>query len=216
VHSARSLADADDIEPRIMKVSSGFAKLAEVTPDMFEDISDEELSKYDKFLLKMDEIARTQTELLSAIESRNELFLNSRKEDPAVKDRADALQSLDLAYFKYKEISRNLEEGFKFYNDLAGILVQFKEVCKNWSLQRNQELHALKLSRTMQDMSIGEHDSSPTTNPATPPQPSKTSSHSTSSRKPPPGKSTLGLPAINSSEWDFEELTLPPAPQNKK
>ena len=68
VHSARSLVDADDIEPRIMKASSGFAKLAEVTPDMFEDISDEELSKYDKFLLEMDEISRKQTEILSAIE----------------------------------------------------------------------------------------------------------------------------------------------------
>lgn len=68
VHSARSLVDADDIEPRIMKASSGFAKLAEVSPDMFEDISDEELSKYDKFLLEMDEISRKQTEVLSAIE----------------------------------------------------------------------------------------------------------------------------------------------------
>ncbi len=46
-------------------------------------------------------------------QSRNKQFLDSRKEDPAIKDRADALQSLDLAYFKYKEITRNLEEGFK-------------------------------------------------------------------------------------------------------
>jgi len=32
------------------------------------------------------------------------------------------------------------KRGVKFYNDLAGILVQFKEVCKTWSLHRNQEL----------------------------------------------------------------------------
>lgn len=68
VHSVRSLADADDIVPRIMNASSGFERLAEVTPAMFEDVSDEELAKYDKFLLEMKDIAHKQSELLSAIE----------------------------------------------------------------------------------------------------------------------------------------------------
>lgn len=114
--------------------------------------------------------------------------------------------------------------------------MQFKEVCKNWSSQRNQELQwvtfemrrtllrwspffsALKLSQTMQAMSISDKNSSPTPNQATPSQLSKTvtSSHPAATRKPQPGKSSLGLPSINSSEWDFEELTLPPAPQSKK
>ena len=74
-----------------------------------------------------------------------------------MKEREQALQSLDLVYIKYSEITRNLDEGFKvsewckgfdiqwleickFYNDLAGILMQFKEVCKAWALQRNQEI----------------------------------------------------------------------------
>jgi len=43
----------------------------------------------------------------------NEQFLQSRRDDPLVKDRERALQSLDLAYFKYCGIIRNLEEGFK-------------------------------------------------------------------------------------------------------
>ncbi len=112
--------------------------------------------------------------------------------------------------------------------------MQFKEVCKNWSSQRNQELQwvtigmertplcwvmlcsALKLSRTMQAMSLGEKDSSPTPASVTTSQSNKGSSHSTTTRKLPPGKSSLGLPSISSSEWDFEELTLPPAPQSKK
>jgi ALIX V-shaped domain binding to HIV len=82
--------------------------------------------------------------------------LQSRRGDPSVKEREHALQSLDLAYHKYREITRNLDEGFKacsycspfrythhplqFYNDLAGILVQFKETCKNWAHLRNQEI----------------------------------------------------------------------------
>jgi len=43
----------------------------------------------------------------------NEQFLQGRRDDPLVKDRERALQSLDLAYFKYCGIIRNLEEGFK-------------------------------------------------------------------------------------------------------
>lgn len=35
-------------------------------------------------------------------------------------------------------------------------------------------------------------------------------------RKARPGKSLLGLPAISSSEWGFEELTLPPGPKDAK
>ena len=39
--------------------------------------------------------------------------LQSRKEDASVKEREHALQSLDLAYHKYKEITRNLDEGLQ-------------------------------------------------------------------------------------------------------
>lgn len=81
----------------------------------------------------------------------------SRKDDPAVKEREHALQSLDLAYHKYKEIVRHLDEGLKvsdsilhvpaaltflsqFYNDLAGILMQFKDSCKEWRNMRRAEI----------------------------------------------------------------------------
>ena len=39
--------------------------------------------------------------------------MQSRKEDKAVHAREMALQAMDLAYHKYKEIVRNLEEGLK-------------------------------------------------------------------------------------------------------
>lgn len=68
VHRAQSLAAVDDIRPRIMKAASGFERLTEVTPDMFEDISDEELAKFDKFLVEMDEIVRKQNEILGEIQ----------------------------------------------------------------------------------------------------------------------------------------------------
>lgn len=68
VHRVQSIATNDDIQPRIMKASSGFERLAEVTPAMFEDFLDEELAKYDKFLLEIDEIERKQQGIISEIE----------------------------------------------------------------------------------------------------------------------------------------------------
>lgn len=43
------------------------------------------------------------------------MYLNSRKEDPSVKNRERALQALDLAYHKYREILDHLEQGIKVY-----------------------------------------------------------------------------------------------------
>ena len=88
------------------------------------------------------------------------MFIQSRKEDASVKERERALQSLDLAYHMYKEITRNLDEGVKviviikflshtalsirssvqFYNGLGAILTQFRETCKLWADQRQNEM----------------------------------------------------------------------------
>ena len=55
--------------------------------------------------------------------------MGERKDDPRVKERERALQDLDLAYWKYREICDNAEEGIKFYNGFADILQQFKATC---------------------------------------------------------------------------------------
>jgi programmed cell death 6-interacting protein len=85
-------------------------------------------------------------------------FLASRQEEPVVKEREHALQSLDLAYHKYKDILRHLDEGLqvrvarhepvpkltpalsKFYNDLSAILMRFQQMCKEWAAARREEL----------------------------------------------------------------------------
>jgi programmed cell death 6-interacting protein len=88
-----------------------------------------------------------------------ESFISSRREDPSVKEREHALQSLDLSYHKYKETIRHLDEGiqvrfprrpfavllmanvfFQFYNDLAAVLIQFRENCVEWAMGRRSEL----------------------------------------------------------------------------
>ena len=68
VRRAQSLADADDIRVRILKVSSGFERFTQVEPAMFEDVLDEELAKYDKFLREIDEVGQKQNRILSDIQ----------------------------------------------------------------------------------------------------------------------------------------------------
>lgn len=131
VNRARARAEAEDITPRILKAAAGFERWVEVQPSMFDDILDEEIAKFEKFKDDLEEIEHEQEVLLESIkvrlnlvalmcassddhfQERSLMFLESRKEDTSVKEREHALQSLDLAYHKYKEITRNLDEGLK-------------------------------------------------------------------------------------------------------
>jgi programmed cell death 6-interacting protein len=130
---AKRLADADDISVRIVKEAAGLERWAEVQPSMFEDSLDQELAKYDKFRRDIEDSASRQSELLENmkervlsagyyfhlrpnvhfVQVRMHAFISSRKEDPSVKEREHALQSLDLSYHKYKEIVRHLDDGIQ-------------------------------------------------------------------------------------------------------
>lgn len=59
---------ADDIEPLILKASCKFEQLSDIQPEMFEDVSDEQLAKFDKFLMEMSEIERKQNDILEDIQ----------------------------------------------------------------------------------------------------------------------------------------------------
>ncbi|KAF7374896.1 pH-response regulator protein palA/RIM20 [Mycena sanguinolenta] len=199
VRRAQSLADADDIYPRVLSAASGLEKLAEVKPEMFEDVSDQELAKYDKFLEEINKGEAKQAELLSTIEasSISLLSLVVRREDPSLRAREDALLSLDHTYQKYREIVKNLNEGIQFYNDLAQIFNEFKAQCKTWSQQRSSEVHAL--ARLLQVASLEGGD-------ARSPPPRRAERHERSSAR---------LPALTSSDWGFEEVPLPPGPSRQ-
>ncbi|KII89959.1 hypothetical protein PLICRDRAFT_159226 [Plicaturopsis crispa FD-325 SS-3] len=202
VERADRLSEADDIQPRILKAAAGIERWAEVQPVMFEDIMDEEMAKYDKFIKGVSQNGEKQETMLEEIRSRNEAFLSSRKDDPSIKEREHALQSLDLAYHKYREISHNLDEGLHFYNDLAGILQQFKESCQVWAHTRQleiQSLHQSMQSMSLQDVTTEPERPQPNVNPT----PRKS------------GKAPLKapLPSLKSDEW--ESLELPPGPPPK-
>ncbi|GBE87997.1 pH-response regulator protein palA/RIM20 [Sparassis crispa] len=198
VRRAKRIADSEDITPRILKAASAFAQWEEVQPAMLEDVLQTELDKYEEFIDNLAAGEQQQEVLLESISDRNDLFLQSRKDDTSVKERQHALQSLDLAYHKYKEITRNLDEGLKFYNDFAGVLAQFMETCKDWVNMRRLEIRSLTSS--MQSMSLR----SPTTSRVAQPEYEAPS---------PPGekhRAAFDLPPPDSDEW--EAMELPPGP----
>lgn len=73
-----------------------------------------------------------------------------------MKEREHALQSLELGYHKYIEITRHLNEAVEvssfvwrlppthppcqFYNKLAGMITKFKDTCKAWAHERREDM----------------------------------------------------------------------------
>ncbi|KAI0034549.1 BRO1-domain-containing protein [Vararia minispora EC-137] len=150
VQRAKRRAEVDDIQPRIMRAATAFERWAEVHPSMFEDVLEEEIAKFEKFRDEIREGGQRQDELLETLKAgfrphstRMDAFLASRQEEPQVKEREHALQSLDLAYHKYKDILRHLDEGLQFYNDLSAILMHFQQTCKEWAALRRDELRCV-------------------------------------------------------------------------
>ncbi|KAI0266621.1 BRO1-domain-containing protein [Russula aff. rugulosa BPL654] len=213
VSRAQRLADADDIGPRIVKEAAGLERWAEVQPSMFEDSLDQELAKYDKFRRDIEEGGVKQTELLEKVKTRME-------EDPSVKEREHALQSLDLSYHKYKEIIRHLDEGIQFYNDLAAMLIQFRENCVEWAMGRRSELNSITSS--IKNLAIEVDTASRPTAPLSPrshvvPEPGASGSTLRSAGLSHSGRHIApDLPPPDSDQWQVMEMPPPPRLPNDR
>lgn len=140
---AQTLSDADDIRPVIMREAAGFERWAEVLPAMFETAIQDGVAKYAKFRDDIEAGAERQEQTLEEIKAANAAFIQSRKEDPVVKDRELALQSLDFAYHKYKEIRRDLTEAMAWHNNIGKAISSFKEDCKTFHKLRQADMREL-------------------------------------------------------------------------
>ena len=74
------LSGADDITPRILKAAAAMEQWVNVQPAMFEDILDEELAKYDKFRVQLQDDERQQAALLDAVRVSRTSSVRSRCE----------------------------------------------------------------------------------------------------------------------------------------
>ncbi len=138
----REKAKKDDINNSILLETARLEREypgTQVAPAHFEDFFDQRLTKYDSDIESVKAEAREQEKLLEQLEKANANFVFAKKGDMSSREREQALQKLENAYFKYKEIVSNLEVGRKFYNDLSKIVGRFRDDCKAFSYSRRAE-----------------------------------------------------------------------------
>ncbi|KAG8751476.1 pH-response regulator protein palA/rim20, partial [Serendipita sp. 396] len=220
---AQNLSSGDDISDRIKLVALGFERWTQVKAEMFEDVMEEELQKYDKFRNEIAATADEQKELLKKIEERNAALLQSRHEDPINKNLEKMVKNLNAAHAKYKEIVQNCGEGLKFYNDFAQHLKDLRDSCKEWAYSRKQKMNAIveeleliNLNTPPNQSPITPSDdlaptlsppgSSPDTTTSSPPASPSTSRSSNKREKLTPRSNSTAiiadLPPPNSSQWE--------------
>jgi len=105
----------------------------------FEGLFDKRLQMYDVDQDMVQEEEKEQAEAIKRLQDANAAFLIARRGDQSTKKREQALQNLENAYFKYKEIISNLDVGRKFYNDLAKIVSRFRDDARSFAYQRKSE-----------------------------------------------------------------------------
>lgn len=64
---AERRAESDDIRPKVLTAAAKLEHRTEINPVMFEDVSDNELAKYDKFIQSLTEGRKKQEEILASI-----------------------------------------------------------------------------------------------------------------------------------------------------
>ena len=118
--------------------------MQKIEPVHFEDLFEKRLLYYDDDQHMIADEKDKQEHLISDLQEANTAFTDARTGDTSTREREKALQSLENAYIKYKEIVSNLNVGRKFYNDLAKIVTRFKDECKDFRYQRRMEAGRLE------------------------------------------------------------------------
>ncbi|KAM4538739.1 programmed cell death 6-interacting protein isoform 2-T2 [Odontesthes bonariensis] len=81
----------------------------------------------------------TQEELLGQIQTSHQEFSSLKQSNTEANQREEVLKKLASAHDSYVEISNNLREGTKFYNDFTEILLKFQNKCSDIVFARKTE-----------------------------------------------------------------------------
>ncbi|KAL5120499.1 pH-response regulator protein palA/rim20 [Pleosporales sp. CAS-2024a] len=142
VEALRTKAKQDDINPELLREAARLEReypMQTIEAVQFEGLFDKRLEMYDadQDMIRVEEAE--QAECIKRLKDANTAFLVARRGDQSTKKREQALQNLENAYFKYKEIISNLDVGRKFYNDLAKIVSRFRDDARSFAYQRKSE-----------------------------------------------------------------------------
>ncbi|KAI2467768.1 BRO1-domain-containing protein [Annulohypoxylon bovei var. microspora] len=142
----REKARSDDIKSDILteaaRLERAQAVATAIVPAHFEDFFEKRLdSLYEPDLELVETEGAEQEKLVSELIRVNREFESQKKimGDKGNREREQALQKLETAYYKYKELISNAEAGRKFYNDLSRIVGGFRDGARNFVADRRHE-----------------------------------------------------------------------------
>ncbi|KAL8711581.1 MAG: hypothetical protein Q9220_003991 [cf. Caloplaca sp. 1 TL-2023] len=164
IHEVRDKVKYDDItDSAILAETARFEReypMQKIEPAQFENLFDERLEQYDEEQVNVSQEKEDQAQLMTKIQEANATFTTARRGDSSTKEREKALQTLENAYFRYKEIVSNLNTGRKFYNDLATIVNRFADDCRNFAYQRRVEAGQMEtdLSTALSNLNLNIQD----------------------------------------------------------
>ncbi|XP_051991917.1 programmed cell death 6-interacting protein isoform X2 [Xyrauchen texanus] len=96
-------------------------------------------SRYGTHTQHVQQNLRRQEELLSQIQVSHQEFSALKQSNSEANNREEVLKKLAAAHDSYIEISCNIKEGTKFYNDLTEILLKFQNKCSDIVFARKTE-----------------------------------------------------------------------------
>jgi programmed cell death 6-interacting protein len=96
-------------------------------------------SRYSTDKLILEQESEEQEKLVSRLREANASFLAGRRMDSSLKEREDAIQTLENAFMKYNELIGHLDGGRKFYNELTRLLSRYRDECKHFVYRRRVE-----------------------------------------------------------------------------
>ena len=152
----RARAKQDDIDSVILAETARLERelpLQKIEPMHFEDLFADRLQRYDEDRNSLTDEANQQSTITTQLIQANSAFTTARRGDSSTREREKALQTLENAYVKYKEIITNLNTGRKFYNDLAKHVTRFRDECKSFAYQRRTE--AAQMETELEDAMAG-------------------------------------------------------------
>lgn len=143
IQDAKLAGAVNDIRSRVVRhasqLASSSSRSSSTGAEDYEELMEEEMAKFSKFKMAMNVNESRQDDALDQIKTANTAFIQSRRSDPLLRAREKALQALDVAYQKHHELATNLAEGLKFYSDVAKLLNELRDSCKQWAYARQVE-----------------------------------------------------------------------------
>ena len=198
VETLREKARADDVKPDILKETARLERAYPNTPivashfDGFFAARLRDLYDEDQDTLVPRERA-DQEKALEDVSRANREFVAQKKATTGSsgggREREAALQKLDNAHYKYKEVVRNVEVGRKFYNDLSKIVGAFRDQSRAWVQQRRSEAQAIEEELSMpvlSSLSLGQRSQPQLQQPQQQQQQQQQQHHQLQSPPPPP------------------------------